>query len=122
MITREMLCSVVGGRALQYVRLSKPSDIIPFKGSFPLLDAADYALFRKAIEETELLTDLSVKWQKIAEKGNLIAILEEGFKSYINNETAYTVEEFKALSNAEKSNILVAWMNRDGIDVSKFKV
>ena len=88
---RERLVSIVGGRAVKYVGLKKPSQIIPFKGKFPLLEPYQ------------------------------IALLEEGFKKYLS-EYNITVDDFMKLSNSDKSDKLMNWLNRDCIDFSQLTI
>lgn len=118
---RERLVSIVGGRAVKYVGLKKPSQIIPFKGKFPLLEPYQIALYNEAIQSTEKIEDLSEEFQKVTEKGNRIAILEEGFKKYLS-EYNITVDDFMKLSNSDKSDKLMNWLNRDCIDFSQLTI
>lgn len=120
-MNRERLVSIVGGRADRVVGLKKPSELIPFKGKFPLLEPWQSEAFHKAIEETELFEDLPEDIQKIVEKGSRIVIMEEGFQRYLN-ENGLQKSDFLKLSNSDKSNYLVNWMNRDCIDYSQLTI
>ena len=115
---RERLVSVVGSRASKYVGLKKPSKIIPFKGKFPLLEPYQIALYNEAIQNTEKLEDLSKEFQKITEKGNRIALLEQGFQRYLESYNI-SVDMFMKMKNSDKSDKLINWMNKDCIDFSQ---
>lgn len=118
---RERLVSVMGGRASKYVALKKPSKIIPFKGKFPLVELYQQRDYFEAIQGTEKLEDLSKEFQEITEKGNRIALFEEGFKMYLDS-YGITVDDFLKLSNADKSDKLLDWLNKDCIDLSQLTI
>lgn len=120
-MNRERLVSVVAGRANKFVSLKKPSELIPFKGKFPLLEPYQSEKFHKAIEGTEKLEDLSKEYQDIVMKGNRIALLEEGFQKYLSK-NGMQISDFKKLSNSDKSNYLINWMNEDCIDYSQLTI
>ena len=114
-MNRERLVSVVGGRANKFVSLKKPSELIPFKGKFPLLEPWQSKAYHKAIEETEKIEDLPKDIQDIVMKGNRIALLVDGFQMYLNN-NGLQPSDFLKLTNATKSDYLVGWMNEDCIE------
>ena len=118
---RERLVSVVGGRAVKYVGLKKPSQIIPFKGNFPLLEPYQIDLYNEAIQNTEKLEDLSDEFQKATEKGNRIALLEEGFQRYLESYNI-SVDAFMKMKNTDKSDKLMDWLNHDCIDFSQLTI
>lgn len=120
-MNRERLVSVVAGRANKYVSLKKPSDLIPFKGKFPLLEPWQSEAFHKAIEETERIEDLPKDIQDIVMKGSRIALMVEGFQSYLNK-NGMQPSDFQKLSNSKKSDYLVGWMNEDCIDFSQLTI
>lgn len=120
-MNKERLVSVVAGRANKVVGLKKPSEIIPFKGKFPLLEPWQTEVFHKAIQETTNIEDLPEDIQNIVMKGSRIVIMEEGFQRYLN-ENGLQKSDFLKLSNSEKSNYLVNWMNRDCIDYSQLTI
>lgn len=120
-MSKERLVSVVGGRANRVVSLAKPSELIPFKGKFPLLEPWQSESFHKAIEETMYIDDLPEDIQSIVMKGNRIVLLEQGFQKYLS-EVGLKVSDFLKLSNSEKSNYLIQWMNKDCIDFDQLKI
>lgn len=120
-MSKERLVSVVGGRANRVVSLSKPSELIPFKGKFPLLEPYQEESFHKAIEETMYIEELPEDIQNTVMKGNKIVLLEQGFQKYLS-ENGLAVSDFLKLSNSEKSNYLIQWMNKDCIDYNQLKI
>lgn len=120
-MNKERLVSVVGGRANKVVGLSKPSELIPFKGKFPLLEPYQMESFHKAIEETMYIDDLPEDIQSVVMKGNRIVLLEQGFQKYLS-EVGMKISDFLNLNNSDKSNYLVQWMNKDCIDFKQLKI
>ena len=118
---RERLVSIVGARASRYVDLKTPSKIIPFKGNFPLLEPYQVASYYEAIQNTMNLEDLSEELQRVTEKGNRIALMEEGFKEYLES-NRLSIEDFMKLKNSEKADKLIAWMNKDCIDFTQLTI
>lgn len=118
---RERLVSIVGARASRYVDLKTPSKIIPFKGNFPLLETYQVASYYEAIQNTMNLEDLSEEFQRVTEKGNRIALMEEGFKEYLESYNI-SVDAFMKMKNTDKSDKLLDWLNKDCIDLSQLTI
>lgn len=118
---RERMVSVMGGRASKVVTLKKPSSLIPFKGKFPLIEPYQEQAYFKAIQSTEKLEDLSEEFQKATERGNRIVLLEDGFKQYLAGFNI-TPASFAKLSNSDKSDKLMNWLNHDCIDFSQLTI
>lgn len=120
-MSKERLVSIVGGRASLYVALKTPSNIIPFKGDFPLLKPIYEDEYREAIRNTMYVEDLSEEFQKIVSKGNRIALMEEGFKEFLRD-NGISTDNFLKLKNSEKSDLLINWMNKDCIDFTQLNI
>lgn len=113
--------SVVGGMASPYVNLKQPSELIPFKGDLPMLNDIDAIKFRDTIRETLSLDELSPLFQRVATEGYRIAVMEEGFTQYLRDR-GVTPDEFVKLSNAEKSDYLLDWMNLNSLGLESLKI
>lgn len=120
-VPRNFTTSVVGGAASRYIDRKRPSELIPFRGEFPMLNELDARKFRKAIQNTLTLDELSPMFQKVATEGQRIAIMESGFRDYLLDR-AITPEDFVKLSNSEKSDYLLDWMNTNSISVESLKI
>lgn len=121
MVNREQLVSVVGGRAARFVNTSKPSELIPFKGKFPLLETWEVRAYQKAIQGTELIENLPPRFQEIVMKGSRMALMEQGFRQYLSQRNISEVD-FQKLDSPHKSDYLIDWMNTDCIDFSSLKI
>ena len=60
-------------------------------------------------------------FQKVATEGQRIALMEQGFKEYLAKR-AVTPADFVKLSNADKSDYLLDWMNTNSISVEALKI
>ena len=114
MSIRHRLVSVLAGKASEYIRRKRPSDIIPFRGNFPIIDDMDMYEYREAIESTEMIEDLPEKWQRVVMKGTRCSDFEESFKRYLLEYGLYQ-DDFLALKNIKKANKLADWMERSCI-------
>ena len=110
----DRLVSVVAGKADNYVRSKTPSEIIPFRGKFPIVEYMDYDEWNKAIGTTKYLEDLPEKWQRVAMLGARIFDFEKSFIKYLS-EYGLSQHDFLELKNTEKSDKLVDWMERERI-------
>ena len=120
-IARLRTTSVVGGMASPYINRKQPSALIPFKGDLPMLNDIDTITFREAICETLSLDELSSEFQRVATEGYRIAVMEEGFTAYLR-ERAITPDDFVKLSNSEKSDYLLDWMNLNSLGLESLKI
>lgn len=118
---RERKLSVIGGRASKVVALKKPSQLIPFRGDFPLLEQYEVKPYLEAIQSSENIEDLSERFQKVTELGNRIVLLEDGFVRYLSGFNI-SPDDFMKLSNSDKSDKLMSWLNHDCIDFSQLKI
>lgn len=120
-MNRERKLSVLAGRASKVIGLKRPSELIPFRGNFPLLEPHQINSYYEAVRSTDDIEDLSEEFQKATESGNRIVLLEDGFKQYLSR-YGITVDKFINMSNSDKSDKLIDWMNRDCIDFSQLKI
>jgi hypothetical protein len=120
-ISRMRTTSVVGGMASPYVNLKQPSELIPFKGDLPMLNDIDAIKFRDTIRETLSLDELSPLFQRVAMEGHRIAMMEDGFTRYLRKQ-GITPGEFVKLSNSDKSDYLLDWMNMNSISLESLKI
>ena len=117
----DRIVSVVAGKADNYVRSRKPSELIPFRGKFPIVEYMDYGEWNKAIGTTKYLEDLPEKWQRVALLGARVFDFEESFKRYLL-EYGLSEDDFLELKNTEKSNKLIDWMERKYITWEMFNL
>ena len=121
MSERNRLLSVVGERAFKYAFLKKPSEIIPFKGDFPLLPSFKMEEFSNLIKEKQYVEEAPMEYQIAIARGNKIAVLELGFKTYLQD-NGISIEDFKKLENNQKSDFLIKWMDENCVGIKQLNI
>lgn len=115
------MCSVVGGMASRFVDRAVPSQLIPFRGEFPLLDEIEARRFREAIRSTMWIEELSPKFLYAAVEGSRMYTLEAKFLKYLWSR-ALTADDFTKLEAAERSDYFRNWMDTDAVCDEEFVV
>lgn len=120
-MSRERSVSIMASRASAYVNEKKPSLLIPFTGNFPLIELYQLQEYNKAVESTDILEELPEEFQVAVVKGNEIGLLESYFKEYLS-EIGISENDFIKKSNSDKSTILIKWMEKERIPMSKLNI
>lgn len=118
---RDRLVSVIGARASRYVDKKKPSELIPFKGKFPLLESYQIEDYYNEIQNKMYIDDMSPEFQKATISGNRIGLFEESFIDYLKKFNI-TKEVFLKMNNSDKSDKLVNWLAEENIDFSQLTI
>ena len=119
--SRYNLVSVVAGLGSMYVGRKRPTDLLPFKGDLPLLNSIDLPDYREAIENTELLTNLTPQFQEVATLSYRIADFVQSFTEFLLNKNI-SVEDYAKMGNATKSNHIVAWLDQEHLDFNQLEI
>jgi len=115
------LVSTVGTLAKAYLLKKKPSELIPFKGDFPLMKNFEYPHLIEDMDKTMLLSDLKPEYQEAIRKGFQIYLLENGFKEYLENDGT-ELSKFLSLDNSNKSTKLIDFLNKNCIDFTSLTI
>lgn len=116
----KLLLSIQGGRASRYLFEKIPSELIPFKGKFPILEEYQKTSFYKEIQSHMYLDECSEWVQDAVLKGYSIWAMDNGFRVYLQQEGLET--SFMKMKASEKSTILVKWMNANSLDLKRLKI
>ena len=103
----KLLLSIQGGRASGYLFEKKPSELIPFKGEFPILEDYQKTSFYKEIQ-SHMYLDECPEW------------VQNAFPTYLQEEGLET--SFMKMKASEKSTILVKWMNDNSLSLERLKI
>ncbi len=120
-MSRERNVSILASRAAPYMTKTKPSLLIPFNGEFPILKNYEISDYNEAVQGTEIIDELPKEFQTALMRGNQIGLMVGWFRDYLENESIGE-EEFMKLSNSEKSSILIKWMEKERIPMSKLNI
>ena len=116
----KLLLSIQGGRASGYLFEKKPSELIPFKGEFPILEDYQKTSFYKEIQSHMHLDECPEWVQNAVLKGDSIWAMDNGFRTYLQEEGLET--SFMKMKASEKSTILVKWMNDNSLSLERLKI
>lgn len=116
----KIILSKIAGEASPYLRTSRPSSLIPFKGNFPLLDPSREKEYWEWMNKTDTLQDCPDWLQAILIKGQRIARIEQGFQQYLQE--VGVESEFKSMKAAEKSTWLVRFLNANSMDIEALQI
>lgn len=107
----KLLLSVQGGRAATYCFKETPSEYIPFKGKFPIVENYRFNLLHQQIRDHRYLDECEQWVQDAIIKADRIFLMEKRFKEYL--EQHGKLDKFQDLNNSEKATLLVKYMDSD---------
>ena len=116
----KVVLSKIAGLVQPYIREKKPSEYVPFKGQFPLLEPNQYEDYQKEIEGKMWLEDCSDWVQDIILKGEQIAIIDRGFVKFLRDNNKYT--DFISMKSSEKADELIRYMNANCMELSAIRI
>lgn len=114
------ILSKVAGGVLKYITATKPSNIIPFKGDFPIIEEYEIKKFNDEVDKTEYLEDASEWMQRVCSQGNKIRLIEESFIQYLEDHGL--TEQFENMNVADKSTVLVKFMDKNCLTLDYFRI
>ena len=116
----KIILSRAAGEASPYIRKQKPSELIPFKGDFPLLDDSKNEEWWKWMNSTDTLQDCPEWMQKVIFAGQRIARIEQSFVEYLKEVGIF--EEFPKMKSSDKSTWLVRFLNSHSMDIESLQI
>ena len=117
----KILVSVFAGKANHYIREKQPSDLIPFKGEFPILPDHRAEEYNNAIFSTEYLEDCPEWVQDVILRGEKVYSIVEGFTEYLKNNNI-PIEDFKKKKNSDKATELMRFFNANSLTIDNIHV
>lgn len=116
-----MLVSIYAGKANQCVTKDVPSDLIPFKGKFPILPEYLTEEYQDTILKTEEVKDCPDWVQDVLVKGERIYTMDKEFREYLKN-NGISVEFFKKKSSADKATELYRFLDANSLTLNSLKI
>lgn len=116
----KMLLSIQGGRVTDYLFAKKPSEYVPFKGTFPLVEEYRVREVYDLIHKHRYLDECPEWFQNVVLKAEQIYLIDTGFTKYLKNKGL--IDKFRKMSAADKSTELVQFMNDNCLGLERLKI
>lgn len=117
----KLLVSIYAGKAERMINSKKPSELIPFKGDFPLLPQWRRSDWNEIIDNNMYVEDCP-KWaQDIMMKGSRMHDIDIDFMYYLQKNNI-GVEEFTKKSNSDKATELMRFFNANSLTIDNLNV
>lgn len=117
----KILVSIFAGKANHYIREKQPSELIPFKGEFPILPEHKSEEYNNAIFNTEYLEDCPDWVQDIVLKGERVYEIVEGFNQYLKDNNI-SIEDFKKKKSSDKATELMRFFNANSLTIDNLHI
>ena len=111
---RILLWDVINSTML-YINQKRPSQLLPFKGNFPILNPAQMDLFRIACENKTYMDEIPDWAQQAIIKAQRIADSENGFKEYLLSNGI--LPEYMKMDGKKKAEEIKRFFNTTCLDI-----
>lgn len=108
------------GTAINRVFCKRPSDLIPFKGEFPIVPEWRVKQFYEVEHAHSRLEDCPEWFQQAVIKGCEIDAIDSGFRDWL--EKGVGVENFRKMKASDKSTELVRFLNENGLSLDRLRI
>lgn len=112
---------VVAALIGRFVKSGRPSDIVPFKGKFPLVRKYENDQYEEDIHNYDEIKDCPEKLQDVMYKGLTMYNIESNFKQYLRDQNI-SEDEFKAMSSDDKATELVRFFNGSSLSLDALRI
>ena len=116
----KILLSIQGGRVTEYLFAKKPSELVPFKGEFPLVPEYKVREVYDLIHQHRYLDECPEWFQTVVLKAEQIYLIDTGFTKYLKSRNL--LEKFRKMSASDKSTELVKYFNDNSIGLERLKI
>ena len=110
----------VGNEVMTIVEEKKPSNLVPFKGNFPLLNLALRDEYYKYVASSKTLDEVPVWVEDIINKGLKIKAIDDGFREYLQSNGIFN--DFRSMSNSDKATELVRFLNANSMSLEYLQI
>ena len=116
----KILLSIQGGRVTRYLFTKKPSELIPFKGNFPILEDYQQSAFYEEIQKHMYLDECPEWVQQAVLKGEQIYLIDTRFSDYL--EKANLSNKFNSMKASDKATILVNFLDNNSLGIERLNI
>ena len=117
---KKNIVSQVAWNAPRYLFNKKPSQYVPFKGKFPIVENYQQTKWQKEFDETLWLEDGSEWFQETVAKARRMEAIEQGFIEFLRQANEYG--DFLQLNASEKADLLAKYMDKNCLDIGALKI
>lgn len=110
----EQIVSKVGARAMEFVFEEKPSDLVPFDGTFPIVPAYEKDKFIEEIEQHRYISECEDWVQAAIYKGDEMYRIHYGFSKWLSK-SGVGEDNFMTMDNSDKATELVRYLNANSM-------
>lgn len=111
------ITSIRIGKINSILTLKTPSEILPFKGHFPLVPENEYEFFLKQTLTSHLFEGLPDKIKLITKKAEKIVFFHNSFKKHLIENEELGTKGLKLLSVKEQEDVFYRWLFKNKIDI-----
>ena len=116
---RIFLWDVINSTML-YIDKKRPSQLLPFRGNFPILNPAQMDLFRIACENKTYMDEIPDWAQQAIIKAQRIATIENGFKEHLLKNGI--LPEYMKMSGKDKAEEIKRFFNTTILDIEDLEI
>ena len=109
------------GKAINRVFCKYPSELIPFKGEFPIVPEWRVKQFYEVEHAHGRLEDCPEWFQQAVLKGCEIDAIEMGFRDWLNKRNI-KIEDYKNLTDFEQTKELTMFLDANGLSLDRLNI
>lgn len=117
----KLLVSIYAGKAERVINSKRPSNLIPFKGDFPLLKQWRRDDWNKILDDIMYVEDCPEWAQDIMIKGARMCDIDDGFTQYLKDNNI-PVEDFKKKKSSDKATELMRFFNANSLTIDNLHI
>ena len=117
---KKQIVSKAAGRAEIYLFSKTPSNYVPFRGEFPVVENYQRDKWFEELNNHFYLEDCSEWFQETVAKAQKMEAIDEGFKDFLQERGSF--DGFGKLNAAEKSDLLLKYMDANQITLNYLKI
>lgn len=109
------------GTAINVVFAKEPSDLIPFKGEFPIVPEWRVRQFYEVEHSYSRLEDCPEWFQQAVIKGCEIDAIDKGFRNWLDKRNI-KIDDYKKLKDSEQAKELNKFLDANGLSFDRLNI
>jgi len=120
-LQRNTFTDIRVGKITDVLYENKPSDLLPLKGKFPIVDWMDQAVFLERCGETHLFSDLPYDLKLKVRRAEKAKWLHDRFYDFLQDK-GIGVQQFKAKNPKTKQDLMYEWLFSNKMDIGILEI